>query len=176
MYANNASVLRAKGNRFLFVLTAQAILADFKGQKWVVSPEQLSDLRARHLELIQAVISRLAGNASTLKNYAVTLATAVCGLAVALKEPSVMALVLLPIFALALLDGKYLYLERRFRRLYEQVRSEMWASMPTFGMDTSTITGVDFLGTLFSWSVLGFYFPLAAGVLLVGYVYEWLIR
>lgn len=46
--------------------------------------ENLYELRAKHLEMIQSIITRLAGHGVTLKSYCITLATATCGLAATL--------------------------------------------------------------------------------------------
>src|ERR1019366_5262688 len=78
---------------------------------------KIADLRVKHLEMLQAVISRIAGQGATLKNYCITLTTAVCGFAITLEKPLVTLLALCPVTIFALLDVQYLRMERRFRVL-----------------------------------------------------------
>jgi len=97
-----------------------------------LSPDKLADLHMKHLELIQAIVARMANYSATIKNYCLTLTTAVAGYAIAAKVPSIVSLGFLPIVVFALIDSQYLRLERRFRGLHDHVRSEDWSLMPTF--------------------------------------------
>jgi uncharacterized protein (DUF486 family) len=81
-----------------------------------ISPEKIAELSVKHLEMIQAVVARLASYGAALKNYCLTLTTAVCGFAITLQRPLVAALALLPIVIFAVLDAQYLQVERRLRR------------------------------------------------------------
>jgi hypothetical protein len=130
----------------------------------VPSVDKVYELRAKHLEMVQSIISRLAGYGAPLKSLCITLVTAVCGLAATLGRPDVMLLSLLPIAAIAVVDAQYLRTERRMRRLYEVVRLEDWATPPNFEITVSKVPRESFLGALASWSVLIFYVPLALGV------------
>ena len=91
-----------------------------------LSPEKVADLHVKHLEMLQAIITRLAGQSATLKNYTLTLTTAVCGFAISIGTPIVAMLALLPIIMFGILDAQYLRTERRVRRLYDNVRREDW--------------------------------------------------
>src|ERR1035437_66125 len=93
---------------------------------------KIADLRVKHLEMLQAVISRIAGQGATLKNYCITLTTAVCGFAITLEKPLVTLLALFPVTIFALLDAQYLRMERRFRVLFDRVRLENWGTVPSF--------------------------------------------
>src|SRR3569833_1199471 len=97
-----------------------------------ISADKLVDGRIKHLEMLQAIIARMAGQGASLKNYCITLVTAICGLALSLKTPTLALLSFLPILVLWLLDAQYLRLERRFRALFDQVRTESWETEPTF--------------------------------------------
>ena len=77
-------------------------------------------------------ISRLGAYGATLKNYCITLATAICGLAFTANRPVGGLLALLPIIVCALLDAQYLRTERRFRDLFHVVRQQDWGTQPTF--------------------------------------------
>jgi len=98
--------------------------------------------RVKHLELIQDVIVRMAGNSALLKGWSITLASALIGWAA--SEHSHVKYVVIgffpPIF-FAVLDAYYLRQERLFRRLYDCVRLQddaQWLEDP-FTMDTSTV-------------------------------------
>jgi hypothetical protein len=126
--------------------------------------EKAYELRAKHLEMIQSVITRLASNGATLKSFCITLVTAVCGLAATLQRPNVALLSLLPIFAFAIVDAQYLRTERRMRGLYDKERREDWRTPPTFEIAVSRAPAESFIAALLSWSILIFYIPLALGV------------
>ena len=132
-----------------------------------ISPEKIAELRIKHLELIQAIVARLANQGATLKNYCITVTTAVCGFAVTLQHPIVALLALLPILTFAAVDTKYLSTERRFRALFDRVRQEDWAIMPSFEFDHLSVPEASIWATFLSWSILGFYAPLAIGVVVV---------
>lgn len=140
---------------------------------------KLAELRVKHLEMIQAVISRVAGHGAVLKNYCITLTTAICGLAITLQRPLLALLSLLPITIFALLDAQYLRVERRFRGLFNRVRTESWDEVPSFEIDIGKAPEISYWRTLGSWSVLNFYAPLALGVVIVllvaRYVYDRLV-
>jgi len=129
------------------------------------SPDKIAELRVKYFEMIQAAICRLSAYNATLKNYCITLTTAVCGFAITIHKPSVILLALLPILVLAVLDAQYLRAERRFRSLYSAARMEKDSEMPSFDMDISKIKTVGFWGAVFSWSVSGFYSPIVVGII-----------
>lgn len=129
-----------------------------------ISVEKIADLRLKQLELIQAIITRLSNQGATLKNYCITVATAVCGFAVTLRCPSVALLALLPITTFALLDANYLSTERRFRKVYDRIRAEDWETMPSFEFDHLNVAESSYWATLRSWSIIGFYLPLFVAV------------
>jgi hypothetical protein len=125
------------------------------------------DLRVKHLEMLQSVIARMAGQGATLKNYCITLTTAICGFSITLERPLVGLLAFLILTIFALLDAQYLRLERRFRCIYERVRSEDWAAHPTFEISPKDTPTISYWCALGSWSILIFYAPLAAAVAVV---------
>lgn len=131
------------------------------------SSEKLAELHVKHLEMLQSTISRMAGYNATLKNYCISLTTAVCGFAITLHRPVVISLALLPIVVMAILDTQYLRTERQFRSLYEHARQEDWSALPSFEMSVSKMPRPGFWKTFFSWSVWSFYLPLAAGIVAV---------
>jgi hypothetical protein len=129
------------------------------------TPEKAADLRVKHLEMVQAVVSRLANYGATLKNYCITLTVALSGLAVSQKLPAAFGLAVLAILVFAILDAQYLRLERRFRRLFDTLREGDWSARPDFRMDIGDVPRPSFWAAFFSWSIGVFYLPLAVAVL-----------
>jgi hypothetical protein len=132
-----------------------------------LSPDKIADLRVKHLELLQAIVARIAGNSASLKNYCVTLTTAICGLAITLHQPVIVLLALLPIVVFAVLDARFLHIERRFRGLFDRIRQEDWATPPSFEIGLRTAPAVSYWGTLCSWSIVIYYGLLLIGVVMV---------
>lgn len=83
----------------------------------------MSETTIKHLEMIQAVIARMAGNSFALKGWAVTVTGAVLAFGADRKDTAVALLALVPAVVFWGLDGYYLALERRFRALYDDVRT-----------------------------------------------------
>ena len=132
-----------------------------------ISADKTADLRAKHLELLQVVIARMANYGATLKNYCITLTTAVCGFATTLNKPWAGLLALLPLLVCAGLDARYLCNERRFRGLYDKVRQQDWSSPPAFEISLASAPSEPFIACLFRWAILGFYAPIAIAVVAV---------
>ena len=98
-------------------------------------PEKLADMRVKHLEMLQTVVSRMSGYGASFKSYCVTVTTAVIGFALTLHRPSVVTLALLPIIFFALADAQYLRVERRLRGRFDLVRKQDWSASPSFEID-----------------------------------------
>ncbi len=78
--------------------------------------------KLKHLELIQDVVNRLANNSFLIKGWAVTLVSAI--IALAAQENSRTELIYIaffPILTFWLLDGYFLWQERLFRAVYNEV-------------------------------------------------------
>jgi hypothetical protein len=129
-----------------------------------LDPGKIAELRVKHLEMVQAVVARLAGQGATIKNYCITVTTAVCGFAITLQRPFVALLALFPIVIFALLDAQYLRVERRFRALFDQFRREDWGELPSFQISLNAAPEIAYISVLLSWSIFYFYAPLALGV------------
>lgn len=70
--------------------------------------------RIKHMEMIQAVVARLAGNSSLVKGWAITLTGAFLGFAVNNEDSGLAAAALVPIFFFWLLDAYYFHAASRF--------------------------------------------------------------
>jgi hypothetical protein len=84
----------------------------------------MSDIsnKHKHLEFIQASISRMSGNLFLLKGWSVTLIAALFALAAKDTNKAYIVVAYFPLFIFWFLDGYFLAMERRFRSLYEHVR------------------------------------------------------
>jgi hypothetical protein len=126
--------------------------------------------RLKHLEFIQAVISRLANDSFYMKGWALTVAGAFYGFAVKGTNWRVAAIGLMPVVVFWGLDAYFLRQERLFRSLYDQVRLRNPAVEP-FSMNAAAhATGVaSWWRTLFSPTLMPFYGPVfIIGIVLTG--------
>ena len=92
--------------------------------------------REKHLELIQGVINRMAGNSFQLKGWSVTLVSALFALAANDARVDFVFVAYFPAIAFWGLDGYFLREERLFRKLYDAVRQKP-DPKSDFSMDTS---------------------------------------
>jgi hypothetical protein len=137
-----------------------------------ISADKIAELQVKQLEMVQAIIARVGNYGATLKNYCITLTTAVCGFAITLHRPIVALLALLPIIIFALLDAQFLRVERRFRGLFNGLRQEEWGILPKFSIDLMSAPPVSYWSAISSWSILIFYMPLAFAVTAVVLISE----
>jgi hypothetical protein len=101
--------------------------------------EAFDDLRVKHLELIQAVISRLGSNGFLVKGWALTVAGIFFGFTVGSRNWQLGVASILPTIFFWGLDAYFLRAERLFRRLYDRVRSSDPGIEPFFMSATSPI-------------------------------------
>jgi hypothetical protein len=95
-----------------------------------MSPEEAGpglDSKLKHLEFIQAVIARMSNSSFLFKGWAVTIAAALTTFAatdtkVALRVALIAAMISTALFWA--LDGYYLWLERGFVKLHQQVAAK----------------------------------------------------
>ena len=77
-----------------------------------------------HLQMIQAVISRLASHSTTIKGWSVTVSGALLGYSATASTPLVAAIAAWVVIAFAVLDAYYLSLERQYRQLYRRITAD----------------------------------------------------
>jgi hypothetical protein len=130
----------------------------------------------KHLEFIQAVIARLAGNSFLLKGWATTLAAAGFGLVATNTAPwYVLAAVLFATTTLWALDAFYLRQERLFRELFDAVRVasyQEWEMMGRFSMSTQPYDHAvaSWFFTLFARTIAVLYGGIILATIIVGFV------
>lgn len=82
------------------------------------------DAKLKHLEFIQETIKRMAGNSFLLRGWSITLVVAVFTIASQTYKPIYFWIALFITIVFWLLDSYYLFQERRFRCLYDEVREK----------------------------------------------------
>lgn len=94
--------------------------------------------RLAYLQMVQAVITRMASNSLLIKAWSITLVTALFALAAAGTNPLFVYVAYFPAFMFWALDAYFLRQERLFRKLWDHVR-EADAEID-FSMDTKPFT------------------------------------
>lgn len=82
------------------------------------------DRKLKHLDFAQGVINRLSTNSFLLKGWSVVLVSALFALSANNSNVSFVLLAYIPAIAFWALDGYFLSLERRYRSLYDKIRSQ----------------------------------------------------
>ncbi|GGX49003.1 hypothetical protein [Streptomyces chartreusis] len=96
----------------------------------------ISDRQVKHLEMIQAIVTRLGNGSFLIKGWTMTLAGAFLGFAVNRSSWKVAAVAVVPLVGFWILDSYYLRQERLFRALYEAARKP-GTTVELFSMNTS---------------------------------------
>jgi hypothetical protein len=79
------------------------------------------EAKLKHLEMIQGIINRMAGNSFLLKGWSVTLISALFALAAKDSNQFFLYLAYFPCVAFWSLDGYFLWQEKMYRELYQEV-------------------------------------------------------
>ena len=133
--------------------------------------------RIEHLKLIQAVITRLARNSFAIKSTTAAASAALIAFLATTGTPlaSIGGAAILPLW---LLDASYLAQERRFRRLYDHIRSGCPPAFGTsqyFTMDASIAKELpdNIFKVAASRSISWLYLPLLILIGLSGIITAW---
>lgn len=128
--------------------------------------------KVKHLEMIQGIINRMAGNLFFLRGWTITLIAALFALFQKDTKHAFIFVVYFPVIILWILDGYFLSQERLFRALYNHVR-KLDEKDIDFSMDTSEArkdNGNGWIRSIFSSTLLFFYLSLIIIMLLVTYL------
>lgn len=121
-----------------------------------------------HLEFIQNTITRMSSNSFSLKGWCVTIIAALVALSI--KESSVWLYLfsIIPTIVFWLLDSYYLWQEKLFRHLYNDVRAKSENEI-NFDFDISLYKDQEcYIKITFNnGSTSGFYLPLIGLILLI---------
>lgn len=85
--------------------------------------------KLKHLDYIQDAIKRMAGNSFLLRGWSITLIIATVSLANHTQNPIYLFISLMIVVVFWLLDSFYLWQERKFRCLYDEVRVKQESSI-----------------------------------------------
>lgn len=115
----------------------------------------------KHLDLIQGVINRLAGNSFSAKAWAVGLIAVLGSLAAKDANARISCAMLVPAVCFWFLDAYYLRQERLFRKLYEGTIANPSTVAP-FSLNTQPVKDKvrSTIGTAFSPSVAALHIPI----------------
>jgi hypothetical protein len=95
----------------------------------------MAEAHLKHLEMIQAVIARMAQNSFVIKGWSITLVSALIAFGGEKSDPRYAILAVAAALVFWGLDAYYLQLERRFRLLYDDAASR---DMGTLSLNAST--------------------------------------
>jgi hypothetical protein len=126
-----------------------------------------TQMHMKHLEMLQGVITRMAGNSASLKSYCMTIAAAIIGLSAVVQKPEILHYTAPLIIIFGVLDGHYLRLERSFRNQFNSVRLSETKEKPDFLINSSWAAGHGVMSGFWSWSVWLFYLPIFAVFLII---------
>jgi hypothetical protein len=119
-----------------------------------------------HLNMLQAIIARLAGNGAQCKTWCLAIVSALFGLAGASKNQTILAAAVVPIVVLGFVDAAYLGRERAYRQLYnsmvKKVRDGTYSVADSYNL-SPLVHWSDLLAALASWAI----WPIYVGVLVV---------
>jgi hypothetical protein len=82
------------------------------------------EAKLKHLEFIQAAIGRMATNSFLFKGWAITIATGLSAFGAADTKAALLAIALVSTVMFWGLDGYYLWLERGFVKLHDEVAAK----------------------------------------------------
>ena len=129
--------------------------------------------KRKHLEFIQGIIGRMAGNLFFLRGWTITLIAALLALLIRNTNADyVISFLVVLVLVFWILDGYFLSQERLFKDLYNHVR-ELDEKEVDFSMDTSEYKKYKkntLVYAIFSPTLLVFYLPLIGAALFIAYL------
>lgn len=137
-----------------------------------------ADDQRKHLDYLQAAITRMNSNSFTIKGWAITLVTALFAFVATVKIWWLLIVVVIPIIALWILDSIYLEQERVLRAIYNDVRLpdpqsepyqvDMELGRKLLAQKNAASNDGKGKGAYTSNTIIGFYLPLLLISLVVG--------
>lgn len=120
--------------------------------------EDFSDARMKHLEFVQAAITRMASNSFVFKGWAISLASGLAAFAAIESTKPLLIIVLLSTGLFWAMDAYYLWLERGFVKRWVEI-ADAPASQPVdFNMRPVKDGGFcGWVAVFFRWHLLLFY-------------------
>jgi hypothetical protein len=133
----------------------------------VAAYQEFEQERIKHMEIIQAVVSRLANEAALIRGWALTVSAVFFGFAARTLSWRIAAVGMLPVLAFWGLNAYYLRSERQYRSLFDRVR-KMDPQVEPFSMGARGEQVPSWWNTAWSRTLGLFYGPIAiVGVVMV---------
>lgn len=107
-----------------------------RGRRRSSMPTVADEDRRKHLDFIQAVVTRMSAASSGAKGWLLPVVTATYGYALTKHADSVAALGIMAVLLFMFLDANYLRQEQAYRRLYVAV-ARRTRDVPLFSLDPS---------------------------------------
>jgi hypothetical protein len=123
-----------------------------------------------HLNMLQAIITRLAGNSAQCKTWCVTIVSALFGLAGATKSGRIAVAAIIPVLVFGFVDAAYLANEKAYRDLYNSVVAKIRGrayTLTDFANLSAPANAGHYIWALSSWSVWPVYLGLIIAYVLV---------
>ena len=129
----------------------------------------------KHLEMTQGAINRLGGNSFLLKSWSMTALVAAMVLMAGQDAPNpYLALALIvPIVGFWILDGYFLWQERLFRKVYDEIRQQDDTDFEMGILKHRKAPKCSWIASIFSVTLIIFYLVEIAFVLLTFVVIIW---
>lgn len=129
-----------------------------------------SPARIAHLNMLQAIVARLAGNSAQCKTWCVAIVSALFGLAGATKSGRIAVAAIIPILVFGFVDAAYLANEKAYRDLYNRIVARIRGNsygLADFGDLTAPVDVGHYIWAFSSWSVLPVYLGLIIAYVVV---------
>ncbi len=128
----------------------------------------------KHIEVMQGVIARMAGNSRSCKVWCVTLVAATLVLVARTGEPRHALIALAPTFLFLILDSYYLALERAFRSSYSDFVSKLHEgelSLPELFKVAPTGMGFALVGRCLGSVSIWLFYPMVAVTIALAWLF-----
>lgn len=126
----------------------------------------MSANKIKHLEFIQAIITRMAGNSFLIKGWSVTLIAAILALSAAADSNKwLVPIAFVPALIFWFLDAYFLHQEKKYRKFWNIVRKRKEDQIE-FEMGTQNIDVGWYLCTIFSKTIWPFHLALLSAVII----------
>lgn len=122
----------------------------------------------QHLEFIQNIINRMNSNSFQIKEWMITVVSALLALYASSSNETYIFVAIVPTLMFWFLDAYYLQQERKFRAVYNDVLADK-SKIPLFTMPIQNyISGrYSYWGTLFS-KTIGWFYGVVVVLLIIG--------
>ena len=126
----------------------------------------------KYLEFVQSIVTRMHDASISMKRFAITAFALGGAFARYLQDSAIVFLTMVAVIAFWVLDAKYLRIEREYRTLFDNVRSQPATEPASFNL-SPVRSGRTPLKELASWSTSILYVPLILLLVAVWLLADW---